>query len=205
MKNQPTNNAKADPLLLASLARSVDGSDNLLVALAEIVDNLVALLLNLGNGLILLDNHSLKILKELGEPKHIALNLGQLAVAVLDSAQDSLRLAAAIRLHEGLAKDLAGRVLDGGAHLVVRGFWAHDAELAFHLLAHPVPELRLEHLELVHDLAKTEVDTLDVRAVFGAFGVGLALDAAQSVRQRSVLLHRLGDEGFELERGLAVA
>lgn len=55
-RDQHTNNTEANPLLLPGGPGSCDSHGNLLIALVEVLDNLLALLLNLHNGGILLDD-----------------------------------------------------------------------------------------------------------------------------------------------------
>jgi hypothetical protein len=199
-----TANAQAPPLLLPGGARRLDSHTNLLVALVEVLDNLLALLLNLHNGRFLLHNQGVHVLEELGKLNHLLLNLNQGIVAILYGAEGGTGTSLAIALHEGLAEDLVvARVLDGLADLLLGGIGADDAVLAGHLVLGTLAELRLDLLVLLDGLLEATVDTADLRLVLGRVGVAVGLDGANSLGQGAVESHGLRGEVVELTVGIA--
>lgn len=163
-----TTDTQADPLLLASLAGRVDGDANLLVTLIEVLDDLLGLLLNLGDGNLLLDDQGVHVLEQLGELDHLLLNLDKGGVTILDSAESGTGAALAVALHKGLLENLAtSGILDGGLNLSFAGIGANNTVLASHLVLGALSELRLNLLVLLDGGLETAVDTGDVGVVLG--------------------------------------
>lgn len=194
-----TTDTQANPLLLASLAGRVDGDANLLVTLIEVLDDLLGLLLNLGDGNLLLDDQGVHILEQLGELNHLLLNLDEGGVTILDSAESGAGSALTVALHEGLLEDLAtSGVLDGGLNLGLGGVGANDAVLAGHLVLGALSELRLDLLVLLDGRLEAAVDTGDVGVVLCRLGLGVGLDDADAFCEAAVEAHGVGREGIEL-------
>jgi hypothetical protein len=204
-----TTDTQADPLLLASLAGRVDGDANLLVTLIEVLDHLLGLLLNLGDGNLLLDDQGVHILEQLGELNHLLLNLDKGGVTILDSAESGAGAALAVALHKGLLEDLTtGSVLDSGLDLSFAGIGANDTVLAGHLVLGALSELRLNLLVLLNGRLEAAVDTGDVGVVLCRPGLRVGLDDADAFCEAAVEAHGVGREGIELlvggARGRAV-
>lgn len=108
-RTELTRDTKADPLLLACSTRSVDGHADLLVTLVQVINHLLALLLNLSDSRLLLHDQRVHILEQLGELYHLLLNLDQRIVAILHRAQRGTSTALAIAVHERLLENLAVR------------------------------------------------------------------------------------------------
>jgi hypothetical protein len=90
------NDEQAPPLLAVTGARADDRGTNLLVTLCDVIANLLALLLNVGNERFLLLHNLIEVLEKLGELDHLALNVLDGLVALLHVAQSGARLAAAV-------------------------------------------------------------------------------------------------------------
>lgn len=198
-KGKHTADAQADPLLLARLAGRVDGHANLLVPLVQVVDDLLALLLDLHDGRLLLHDQRVHVLEQLRQLHHLLLDLDQGGVAILDRRQGGARPALPVALHQSLAEDLAAaRVLDRGANLVLRRVRAHDAVLAGHLVLGALAELRLDLLVLLDGGLEPAIDAADLGVVLGGAGVGVRLDEPDALGEAAVQGHGLGAEGIEL-------
>lgn len=194
-----TADAEADPLLLARLAGRDNGNANLLVALVEILHHLLRLLFDLGHGHVLLHDERVHVLEELGELDHLALDLLQSSMAVLDGREGGAGLAAAVRLHESLGEDLAsGDVLDGGADLLLGRLGPDDAVLPGHLVLHAPAELGLELLILLDGRLETAVDAAHLGAVLREAAVRIRLHLAHAFREAAVHGHRLGRQRIQL-------
>lgn len=201
---QHTNNTKANPLLLPGSSGGCDGHGNLLVTLIEVIDNLLALLLNLYNGGILLDDQGVEILHQLEQLRHLLLNLEQLLVAVLDSAQCRTSTALPVALHESLAEDLAvTSAVNRGLNLLFRSLGANNTILAAHLLLDSGLELGLDSLVLGDDGLDLAIDSVHVAAVHSTSAFGLGLDGTHPVGESAVDGHGLGGKGIQLAVGLA--
>lgn len=194
---------QAPPLLLAGLARGFDGDTNLLVALVQVLDDLLALLLNLCDGGLLLDDEHIHVLEQLCELHHLLLDLLQSGLAVLDGIEDAVSLGLAAGLHDGLLEDLGTGtgVLNSGADLLLVGVGAHNAVLASHLILCAFAELGLDLLVLLNGTFQAAVDAADLRRVLGRLALGGGLDLANTVGERAVHGHGLGGEGIELTGG----
>jgi hypothetical protein len=94
------HNEEAPPLLAVAGARADDGGANFLVALSDIFADLLALSFDVGNKRLLLLHNLVEVLEELGKLDHLALNVLDGLMALLDVAQGGARLAAAVRAHE---------------------------------------------------------------------------------------------------------
>jgi hypothetical protein len=163
-----TTDGEAPPLLLARGAGRVDSDLNLLIALDQVLSNLLALLLNLSDGSLLLDDNGVHVLEHLRELDHLALDPLNLRVAVLDGVEGGAGLALATALHEGLAEDGAAvGVGHGLADFVLAGLGPHDAVLAGHLVLRLLAELRLDLLVLLDDRLEAAVDAADLCRVLG--------------------------------------
>lgn len=168
MTRQHTTDGEAPPLLLARRASSVDSDLNLLVTLDKVLGDFLALLLNLGNGLLLLDNNSIHILEHLGKLDHLALDALNLGVTILDGVEGGAGLSLATALHKSLAEDGAAiRVRNGLSYLVLASLGSHDAVLAGHLVLGLLAELRLDLLVLLDDRLEAAVDAADLWRVLG--------------------------------------
>lgn len=199
-----TNDTEADPLLLASLPGSVDSDADLLVTLVQVVNHLLALLLNLRNGSFLLDDQGVHILEQLRELVHLLLDLEQSLVTVLNGTEGSTSAALAVTLHHGLLEHLAiARVLDSSTHFVLGGVRADNAVLTGHLVLRTLAELRLDLLVRGDGGLEIAVDAPNVRAVLGGAGVRVGLDLANTLGQGTVGCHGLGRERVELAIGRA--
>lgn len=197
-----TTDAQANPLLPAGTPRRLDGAAELDVALVQVLDHLLALLLDNGDLLLLLHDQGVHVLEQLGELDHLLLDLLDGGVAVLDGAEDGPRLPAAVALHQGLLEDLGalGGVLDGGLDLLLGGVGPHDAVLAGHLVLRLLAEGRLDLLVALDGLLEPAVDAADLGRVLGLPALRVGLDRAHAVRQGAVQAHSLGREGVELPR-----
>ncbi|KAI6761185.1 hypothetical protein HG531_001738 [Fusarium graminearum] len=192
----------ADPLLLASLAGSVDSHTNLLVTLVKVLDNLLTLLLNLGDGSLLLNNESVHVLEELCQLDHLLLNLLKGLVTVLNGAQGSTGATLAVTLHHGLAENLATScVLNSSLDLLLRGVGANDTVLPGHLVLGSLSELRLDLLVLGNGSLEAAINTGDMRVVLGRVGLGTGLDGADSFGKLTVKRHGLSRKSVELTVG----
>lgn len=89
-------NKQAPPLLPVARARTDNRSADLLVTLGDVVADFFALLLNVGDEGLLLLHDLVEVLEELGELDHLALNVLDGIVALLDVAQGGVGLAAAV-------------------------------------------------------------------------------------------------------------
>jgi hypothetical protein len=89
-------NEQAPPLLAIAAARRGDCGANLLVAFCDILADLLTLLLNVGDEGLLLLHDLVEVLEELGELNHLALDVLDGFVALLDVAQGGAGLAAAV-------------------------------------------------------------------------------------------------------------
>jgi hypothetical protein len=94
------HNEEAPPLLAVAGARADDGGANFLVALSDVFADLLALSFDVGNKRLLLLHNLVEVLEELGKLDHLALNVLDGLMALLDVAQGGARLAAAVRAHE---------------------------------------------------------------------------------------------------------
>lgn len=198
-----TDNAAADPLLLARAPDSFDGRIQLRICLLKVFLCLFDMLVDLLNHGRLLDNDSVEIDNQIGQLVHLLLNLEQLLVSVLNLVQDSAGLTLAVALHHGLLEDLAatdGHVFDSSADLVRFGIWAHDEVLAFHLLLHFLAVRGLEFLVLLNLLFQLAVETVDLALV--ALCLRIALEFAESLHKSSVARHGRGGELVELARSV---
>jgi hypothetical protein len=90
------NDEQAPPLLAVTGARADDRGTNLFVTLCDVIANLLALLLNVGNERLLLLHNLVEVLEKLGELDHLALNVLDGLVALLHVAQSGARLATAV-------------------------------------------------------------------------------------------------------------
>lgn len=198
-----TADTQAPPLLLAGLARGVHGHANLLVTLVEVLDNLLALLLDLRDGGLLLDDEDVHVLEELGQLDHLLLNLLQGSLAVLDGRQHGVGLLLATGLHDGLLENLGTGtgILHSLTDLALVGVGAHNAVLTGHLVLGALAELGLDLLVLLDGALQAAVDAADLRRVLGRLAFGGGLDLADAVCEGAVLGHRLGGEGVELAGG----
>ncbi|GKT41627.1 uncharacterized protein ColSpa_01808 [Colletotrichum spaethianum] len=173
------------------------------VSMGTVLDDLLALLLDLGDGGLLLDDEHVHVLEQLGELDHLLLNLLQGGLAVLDGVEDGVGLGLAAALHDGLLEDLgAGAgVLDGLADLALVGVGADDPVLAGHLVLGALAEGGLDLLVLLDGALETAIDAADLRRVPGRLAVGAGLDCADAIGERAVHGHGLGGEGVELAGG----
>lgn len=89
-------NEQAPPLLPVAGARTDNRRTNLLVALGDVLADLLALLLNVGHKRLLLLHNLVKVLEELGKLDHLALNVLDRLVTLLDVAQGGVGLTAAV-------------------------------------------------------------------------------------------------------------
>jgi hypothetical protein len=106
--NDDEDNEEAPPLLAVAGARADDCGANFLVTLCDVFADLLALGFDVGNERLLLLHNLVEILEELGKLDHLALNVLDGLVALLDVAQGGARLAAAVRAHElGLKSAIA--------------------------------------------------------------------------------------------------
>ncbi|KAI6769781.1 hypothetical protein HG530_004410 [Fusarium avenaceum] len=158
--NNDSNWILADPLLLACLAGSVDSNSNLLVTLVKVLDDFLALLLDLSNSGLLLNDECVHVLEQLGQLDHLLLNLDKSLVTVLNSAQGSTSTTLAVALHHGLAEDLTtSGVLNSSLNLLLRSVGAHNTVLASHLVLGSLSELRLNLLVLSNGGLEAAVNT----------------------------------------------
>lgn len=172
------------------------------IRLLKLLDGILGLVLNLEQGLLLLDDHGVEILHQLRQLCHLLLNLQQLLVSVLDLVQDRAGLALPGALHHGLLEDLlaAGRhVFDSGTDLIGVGIGPHDAVLSLHLALHLLTVRGLDLLELLDGGLELPVDAVDLALV--AAGVGLALQLTDPLDQSSVGSHGVGGQLVELAVG----
>lgn len=95
-----TADEQAPPLLPVAGARLLDGAANLLVALHHVVVHLLALLLNVLHQRLLLHDDVVEVLEQLRELHHLALDLLDGLVALLDIPEARLGLAAAVRVQQ---------------------------------------------------------------------------------------------------------
>lgn len=201
-----TADAQAPPLLLASRASRVDGRLNLVVALVEILGNLLAALLDVRDGGLLLDDEGVHVLEQLGQLDHLLLDTLNLGVAVLHGGESGAGLALSAALHEGLAKDLpAVGVFNSLADFTFVGVGAHNAVLAGHLVLVLLAERRLDLLVLLNDLFEAAVHTADLGVVLRGAGVGVGLHGADALDEAAVHCHSLRAEGVKLALGVAGA
>jgi hypothetical protein len=91
---------QAPPLLAVATTRADDCGANLLVSFCDVLANLLALLLDIGNQRLLLLNNLVEILEELSELDHLALDVLDGFVALLDIAEGGAGLTAAVRAQE---------------------------------------------------------------------------------------------------------
>lgn len=198
-RDQHTNNTEANPLLLPGSPGSCDSHGNLLIALVEVLDNLLTLLLNLYNGGILLDDQGIEILHKLEQLRHLLLNLEQLLVAVLNSAECRTSLALSVALHHGLAEDLAtASIVDGGLDLLLCSVGADNAILAAHLLLDGSLEFRLDTLVLGDDVLEPSIDSAHMLSVRSTLTFRLGLDLAHTFDKGTIVSRGLGGEGIQL-------
>jgi hypothetical protein len=94
------HNEEAPPLLAVAGASADDCGADFLVALGDVFADLLALGFNVGNERLLLLHNLVEVLEELGKLDHLALNVLDGLMALLDVAQGGARLAAAVRAHE---------------------------------------------------------------------------------------------------------
>jgi hypothetical protein len=78
---------QAPPLLAVAAPRLFDSATNLCVCLDDVLVDLLAFLLNVGNKGLLLLHNLVEVLEELGELDHLALNVLDSLVALLDVAE----------------------------------------------------------------------------------------------------------------------
>lgn len=102
-----TRDTQADPLLLARSTGSVDSRSDLLVALVQVVDNLLAFLLDLCDRGLLLDNQRVHILEQLRQLDHLLLDLDQSIVTILHGAQSGTSTTLTIAMHKRLLEYLS--------------------------------------------------------------------------------------------------
>ncbi|GJD02611.1 hypothetical protein ColKHC_11436 [Colletotrichum higginsianum] len=173
------------------------------VSSGTVLDDLLALLLDLGNGSLLLDNQHVHVLEQLCELNHLLLNLLQGGLAVLNGVEHGISLGLATTLHDGLLEDLGSGtgVLDGLADLALVGIGADDSVLAGHLVLGTLAEGGFDLLVLLDGALETTVDAADLRRVPGGLAVGAGLDGAHAVGEGAVHSHGLGGQGIELARG----
>lgn len=198
-----TDNAAANPLLLAGAPDSVDGRVQFYICLLKVFLCLFDVLVDLLHHGCLLDNDSVEIDNQGGQLVHLLLDLEQLLVSVLHLVQDSAGLALAVALHHGLLEDLATatsrHVINSSAHLALWCVWAHDEVLSFHLLLHLVTVGSLELLVLLNSVLQLAIETVNLAPV--ALGLGVALEFPQSLDEAPVAGHGFGRELVELARG----
>lgn len=80
------DNEEAPPLLAVAAAGFLNGSTNLVVPLYNVVVNLLALLLNVGNKRLLLLDNLVEVLEQLSKLNHLTLDILDSFVALLDVA-----------------------------------------------------------------------------------------------------------------------
>jgi hypothetical protein len=120
-RNDDENNDRdeqAPPLLAVAAARRGDCGANLLVAFCDVLADLLALLLNVGDHGLLLLHDLVEVLEELGELDHLTLDVLDRFVALLDVAQGGAGLPTAVRAEElrnMSAKVIGLRNLDVGS------------------------------------------------------------------------------------------
>lgn len=90
------DNEQAPPLLAVTAAGLVNGTSNLGIGLYNIFVDLLAFLLDVGNKRFLLLNNLVKVLEELGKLHHLALNVLNGFVALLDVTEGRRGLATAV-------------------------------------------------------------------------------------------------------------
>lgn len=95
-----TADEEAPPLLSVTGTGGLDGRSDLLVGLAHILRDLLALLINVDHGCFLLCDENIHVLVQLGELDHLSLDLRNRLVAIRDLAKNRLRLSATITLQE---------------------------------------------------------------------------------------------------------
>jgi hypothetical protein len=198
-----TANAQANPLLLSGPPCRLDGASELNIALVQIVDHLLTLMLDIANLFFLLDNQGIHILEQLGQLDHLLLNLLDRGMTILNRAEDGSGLPAAVTLHQSLLEDLGplGCILDGSANLLLRCVGSHYAVLACHLILRSLAERRLNLLVLLNGLLETPIDARHLRRVPGLLAVPAGLDRAYSFSQTPVQTHRLCGKTVQLSRG----
>lgn len=204
VNNRLTNNTKANPLLLPGGSGSCDSHCNFLVTLVEVLDNLFALLFDLHNSSVLLDDQGIKILHELEQLCHLLLNLQQLLVTVLDCAQCSASTALAVALHQSLAENLTvAGVFNCGLDLFLCSIGANNTVLATHLLLNGGLELGFDTLVLGDDGLDLSIDSVHMAFVHGALALRLGFDSPDTLNKRAVSCRGLGCQGIQLTVGLA--
>jgi hypothetical protein len=80
------DNEEAPPLLAVAAAGFLNGSTNLVVPLYNVVVNLLALLLDVGNKRLLLLDNLVEVLEQLSKLNHLTLDVLDSFVALLDVA-----------------------------------------------------------------------------------------------------------------------
>lgn len=151
-KSKLTNDTQADPLLLASRLRSDDGSADLFIALIEVLDGLLGLLLDVGDGNFLLNNEGIHVLEQLCQFNQLLLDLCQLNLSVLDGVQHGLCLALSVALHHSLLEYLTAGILYRSLDFPRVGIGTHDLVLSGHLILCLLSELCLNLLVRVNGL-----------------------------------------------------
>jgi hypothetical protein len=91
---------QAPPLLAVAAPCLFDGAADLCVGLDDVLVDLLALLLNVGNEGLLLLHNLIEVLEQLGELDHLALDILDGLVALLDVAEGRRGLAAAVGVEQ---------------------------------------------------------------------------------------------------------
>lgn len=197
--------AQAPPLPLASISRALNRNANLLSSLVHVLNNFLALHLNVRDSRFLLHNQCLHILEQLSELNHLLLNLLDSLVSVLHSVKSRSALASSIALEQSLREDLLVRgILHSLANFSFRSIWSNNAVLASHLLLQPLSERGVHGLVFLDCSLKLTVNFAKLRCILGRSGLALLLDRFDSASEVAVHGHRLGGNGIELSVGLAV-
>jgi hypothetical protein len=184
MNTKRTDNTEAPPLLLPRLIGRHNGDGDLVVTFVEVLDHLLALLLNLSDLRLLLDDERVHVLEELRQLDHLLLDLGKGSLPVLHGVEHGARLAPPVALHHRLLENLlaAGRVLDNSAHLRLGRIWPHNPILPCHLILCLFAELRLNLLEGLDGLLQSSVYASNLALVLRLLGVSLALHLPYPLR-----------------------
>lgn len=119
------NNEQAPPLLAVPAARLLDCAADLGVGLDDVVVDLLALLLDVGDEGFLLLHDLVQVLEQLGELDHLALDVLDRVVALFDIAKGGRGLAATVGVEElySLLVTMMKRVKFD--HVQLAGRWAH--------------------------------------------------------------------------------
>ena len=200
-------NAQADPLLPASSFCLEDGAIELGIGTSHVGVDLLALLLDLRNGWLLLNDERFEVLEELRKLHHLLLDLLDILVSASDVLCHALRLAAAVRLDElekckftsdfrelcrthCLAEDLlVGCVLDSFPDFSITGVRSYDAVLSLDLFLCSPSEVSFYLLGLVDGCLQSPIDLANLWCISRIPRLLVLLDGLDTVDEAPIRSH----------------